>query len=125
VLLSNKTSVTVSAAAPAGKGIERIADVPAYFADALVRRAESLQKTADAKPPRARMNANLMAELGVADGDRVLVRMGTGEARLEAVADERVAKGCVRIAAAHPSTAALGAMSGVVSVEKISVREAA
>jgi NADH-quinone oxidoreductase subunit G len=124
-LLSNKTSVTVSAAAPAGKGIERIADVPAYFADALVRRAESLQKTADAKPPRARMNANLMAELGVADGDRVLVRMGTGEARLEAVADERVAKGCVRIAAAHPSTAALGAMSGVVSVEKISVREAA
>ena len=124
-LLSNKTSVTVSAAAPAGKGIERIADVPAYFADALVRRAESLQKTADAKPPRARMNANLMAELGVADGDRVLVRMGTGEARLEAVTDERVAKGCVRIAAAHPSTAALGAMSGVVSVEKISVREAA
>jgi NADH-quinone oxidoreductase subunit G len=130
-LLSNKTSVTVtvtvtdSAAAPAGKRIERVADVPAYFADPLVRRAESLQRTADAKPPRARMNAKLMVELGLADGDRVLVRMGPGDARLEAATDERVAEGCVRIAAAHPSTAALGAMSGVVSVEKISVREAA
>jgi NADH-quinone oxidoreductase subunit G len=124
-LLSNKTSVDVGALTPASNGVQRIADVPAYFADALVRRADSLQKTADAKPPRARMSAKLMAELGVAEGDRVLVRMGSGEARLEVAADERVAQGCVRIAAAHPSTASLGAMFGTVSVEKISVREAA
>ena len=91
----------------------------------MVRRAPALQKTVDAKAPRARMSGKLMAELGLIDGDRVLVRMGTGEARLAAVADERVAAGCVRIAAAHPSTATLGAMSGVVSVEKLSVREAA
>ncbi|MBS0335861.1 MAG: molybdopterin-dependent oxidoreductase, partial [Proteobacteria bacterium] len=124
-LLSNKTTVAAAAAAPAAKGIQRVADVPAYFADALVRRAGSLQKAADAKAPRARMNAKLMAELGIADGDRVLVRLGSGEARLEAAADERVAQGCVRIAAAHPSTAALGPMFGEVSVEKLTVREAA
>jgi len=124
-LLSNKTTAAAAPASPAGTGIQRVADVPPYFADALVRRAESLQKTADAKPPRARMNAKLMAELGIAAGDRVLVRSGAGEARLEAAADERVADRCVGVAAAHPSTAALGAMFGEVRVEKISVQEAA
>ena len=53
-------SATVRAtaiAAPATKthGFERVADVPIYFADPLVRRAPSLQQTADARPPRARM----------------------------------------------------------------------
>ncbi len=124
-LLSNKTSVAVAAAGPVPGGVQRVADVPIYSTDAMVRRAPALQKTVDAKAPRARMSGKLMAELGLIDGDRVLVRMGSGEARLEAVADERVAAGCVRIAAAHPSTATLGAMSGMVSVEKLSVREAA
>ena len=40
-----------------GAGLERVADVPIYFADPLVRRAPSLQQTADARPPRARMHA--------------------------------------------------------------------
>ena len=124
-LLSNKTSVAVAAAGPVPGGVQRVADVPIYSTDALVRRAPALPKTVDAKAPRARMSGKLMAELGLIDGDRVLVRMGSGEARLEAVADESVAAGCVRIAAAHPSTATLGALSGVVSVEKLSVREAA
>ena len=124
-LLSNKTSVAVAAQGAAAKGLQRVADVPAYFADALVRRAGSLQKTADAKPPRARMNSKTLAEAGVGAGDRVLVRMGGGEARLEVAADERVPDGCVRIAAAHPSTAALGPMFGAVGIEKITVREAA
>ncbi len=124
-LLSNKTSVAAGASAAASKAVQRVADVPAYFADGIVRRAESLQKTADAKPPRARMGAKLMAELGLASGDRVLVRMGAGEAQLQVAADERVADACVRIAAAHPSTAALGPMFGAVSIEKIAATEAA
>jgi NADH-quinone oxidoreductase subunit G len=124
-LLSNKTSVVATAAAGAAAGIERIADVPPYFADALVRRSAPLQKAADAKPPRARMNTKLLAELGIAAGDPVVVRMGAGEARLEAAADERVPDRCVRVAAAHPSTAPLGAMFGEVWIEKVSVQEAA
>ena len=46
---------------PRRAGIERVADVPIHFADPLVRRAPSLQQTADAKPPRARMNALTLA----------------------------------------------------------------
>ena len=124
-LVSNKTAVASGAPVAAATGLQRVADVPAYFADGVVRRAESLQKTADAKPPRARMNATLMAELGFAQGDRILVRLGAGEAVLPVAADERVPERCVRIAAAHPSTAALGPMFGEVRLEKIPVREAA
>ena len=118
-LLSNATSVAVQSAAPKADWLQRVADVPIYFADTLVRRSAPLQKTADARPPRARMNAKLMAELGLASGDRVRVRVGGGEAELAAAADERVPDKCVRIAAAHASTAGLGPMFGEVSVEKI------
>ncbi|HEY4637989.1 MAG TPA: NADH-quinone oxidoreductase subunit NuoG, partial [Burkholderiales bacterium] len=72
-LLSNVIDGVVQPASrPAG--IERIAEVPIYFADPLVRRAPSLQKTRDARPPRAWMNSRLMARLGVADGQPVRVR---------------------------------------------------
>ncbi len=124
-LLSNRTGVAVQAAAPAAAGLQRVADVPIYFADSLVRRSEPLQKAADSRPPRARMNAGTLAGAGLADGDRVRIRMGSGAAELTVAADERVADGCVRIAAAHPSTAGLGAMFGAVSLEKIPVKAAA
>ncbi len=98
--------------------IERIADVPIYFADAIVRRAKALQRTADAKPPKARMAPMLMKMLGIENGSKVRVSQGAGSAMLVAVADERLAGNVVRIAAAHPSTAGLGPMFGPISVEK-------
>ncbi|MDR1228745.1 MAG: NADH-quinone oxidoreductase subunit NuoG [Azoarcus sp.] len=104
-------------AAQAGR-LQRVADVPIYFADPLVRRAPSLQKTADAAPPAARMSASTLAALGVSAGDKVRVT-GTGTVELQAVADEGLAPGCVRIAAAHPATVALGPMHGDLSVERI------
>lgn len=98
--------------------IQRIADVPIYFADPLVRRSAPLQKTRDAQAPKARMNGRLMQRLGVAKGDLVLVSQQGGQARLKADLDERVPDDCVRIAAAHPTTAGLGPMFGAVLVEK-------
>jgi len=101
-----------------GAALERVADVPIYFADPLVRRARSLQATADAAPPRARANAAVLARLGLKPGDRVRVRQDGGEALLEVAADEALADGVLRVAAAHPSTAALGAMFGEIAVER-------
>ncbi len=98
--------------------MERVADVPIHFADPLVRRAPSLQQTADAKPPRARLNALSLARLGVTEGAQVRVRQGRGEAILSAVADAGVPTGVVRIAAAHPSTCGLEGLSGPVTVER-------
>ena len=124
-LLSNGTSVALQPVGLKSAGLQRVADVPIYFADSLVRRSPPLQKTADAKPPRARMNAKLMAELGVAQGDRVRISLGEGEVELPVAADERLADRCVRIAAAHASTAALGPMFGELSVRKAAVKAAA
>jgi NADH-quinone oxidoreductase subunit G len=123
-LLSN---VIDGAVQPASRpaGIERIAEVPIYFADPLVRRAPSLQKTRDARPPRAWMNSRLMAQLGVAAGQPVRVRQGEGSAKLAAALDDRLPDDCVRIAAAHAATAALGPMFGAVAIEKISAEKAA
>jgi NADH-quinone oxidoreductase subunit G len=119
--LSNATQTPIEApGGPLGaNGLERIADVPIYAADPLVRRAASLQKTRDAKPPAARMNAATLSRLKLADGAAVSVRQGGGEAMLTAALDAGVPEGCVRIAAAHPATRTLGPMFGSVAVEGV------
>ena len=101
----------------AGNGLQRIADVPIYFADALVRRSPSLQKTRDAQAPVARMSAATLAGVGAADGRSVRVKGSEGAALLNAVLDNTVPDGCVRIAAAHPSTATIGALNDMIVVE--------
>jgi NADH-quinone oxidoreductase subunit G len=115
--LSNDTSRALDAPGATDDALERIADVPIYFSDAIVRRSPSLQATNDAHPPRARMNAATAAKFGLAAGDRVRLRQGEGAAVLDLQVDERVADGAVRVAAAHVSTAALGPMFGPVRVE--------
>jgi NADH-quinone oxidoreductase subunit G len=99
--------------------LERVADVPIYFADPIVRRAASLQKTKDAAAPVARIAPATMAALGIQAGERVRLLQGGGRVELEVVADEGLAAGCIRVAAAHASTVALGPMSGQISVERI------
>jgi len=123
-LLSNKIDVPVQAAAPAA-GLQRIADVPIYFADPLVRRAPSLQKTRDAQPPKAWMNSRLLHKLGVAAGQPVIVRQGSGAAKLAAALDDRLPEDCVRVAAAHVTTAGLGAMFGSLHVQKATMEKVA
>jgi NADH-quinone oxidoreductase subunit G len=116
-LLSNRIEPLTPVAAQA-QGIQRIADVPIYFADPLVRRAPSLQRTRDAQPPKAWMNARLLRKLGVAEGQAVLVGQGEGAATLVAALDDKLPEDCVRVAAAHPSTAGLGPMFGSLSVAR-------
>lgn len=99
-------------------GLQRIADVPIYFADPLVRRAPALQRTRDASVPTARMNGVTAASLGLADGEKVRVRQGQGDAVLVLSVDETVPDRCVRVSAAHASTAALGDMFGTINVER-------
>jgi len=124
-MLSNAIELPDAAAKAAASGTERIADVPIYFADPLVRRSLPLQKTRDARPPRAWMNARMLQRLGAADGSLVLVRQGTGEAGLVAALDDKLPDNCVRVAAAHPSTAALGPMFGDITVETITAQRVA
>ena len=98
--------------------LERVADVPPYAADALVRRAASLQRTADATLPGAGMNAATLARLGLAAGMTAKLAGNAGSLSLPVRLDEGLPDGCVRIAAGHSTTAGLGAMFGAISVEK-------
>jgi NADH-quinone oxidoreductase subunit G len=106
-----------------GGGLQRIAEVPVYAADAIVRRALSLQLTHDAAPPVAWMNRALFEKLGLREGDGVRVRQGGGEAVLPAGIDDKLPANCMRIAAALPGTAALGALFGAISAERAPARE--
>jgi NADH-quinone oxidoreductase subunit G len=109
--LSN--SVTVSARpAAASADLERVAEVPIYFSDALVRRAPAR------KTPRAAMHGELFTRLGLREGDRVRIAQGGGQAVLAAARDDALPANVLRVPAAHESTAALGAPGQPISVER-------
>ena len=116
--LSNTAHAAVAKPVAAASPVERVADIPIYSADALVRRAASLQRTVDARAPKARMHRSLFETLGLAAGAQVKVTQGQGEAVLTAMIDGAVPPGVVRIAAAHASTCGLAGLSGPVSVER-------
>jgi len=99
--------------------IQRIGEIPIYQADPIVRRAESLQATHDAAPPKAWMPAAMLEKLGIAEGDQVRIKQEEGFVQLEAAQDEKLPVNCVRIAGAHPKTIALGALFGEIVLEKL------
>ncbi|HEV8691585.1 MAG TPA: NADH-quinone oxidoreductase subunit NuoG [Ideonella sp.] len=116
--LSNRTSAGLQPAAAVMNGLQRLADVPIYATDSLVRRATSLQLTADAKAPVARLPSALWSQLGLQDGAKVRVSQGGASAVLPAVPDASLAATVVRVPAGHADTAALGAMFGPITIEK-------
>ncbi|MCE2913059.1 MAG: NADH-quinone oxidoreductase subunit NuoG [Rubrivivax sp.] len=96
---------------------ERIADVPIYATDPIVRRAPALQQTADAREPVVGVPAALWAALRLTD--KVMVHDERHSVILPAREDRTLAEGTVRIAAGHPSTSMLGAMFGTVTLEAV------
>jgi NADH-quinone oxidoreductase subunit G len=102
----------------AGTGLERVADVPIYRSDAMVRRSEPLQAAPASKKPAAAMNGRTLTSLGLTAGVKVRVAGGQGAVELETVQDDAVADRAVRISAAFENTAALGGAFGQISVER-------
>jgi NADH-quinone oxidoreductase subunit G len=107
-----------SALPAAEHGPERIADVPIYATDALVRRAESLQLTADARAPVASLPSALWAELGLQAGEPVRITQGGQTLIIAALEDPSLAPGAVRVPAGHADTATLGPMFGPLTVTR-------
>lgn len=99
---------------PATSGVERIAEVPLYAADPLVRRAPNLQKTTDAKrAATAGLAADVFDGLKLVEGQSVRVKAGAAEVILPARRDATLPAGSARVALALPETLALGAASTV------------
>jgi NADH-quinone oxidoreductase subunit G len=125
--------------APSGT-LERIAELPLYAVDGIVRRSSALQATRVARAPQALVASVTLAALGLTAGETILVApavaAGHGSAghedhsahsangsagvgaRLEIAVDDHVPAGCVRVDGAHPSTVAAGAWSGAVTVTR-------
>ncbi len=116
---NNKLTHFPAAAATPVSGLHRIAETPIYAADAIARRAPSLQKTRDGLAPVASMNRALMHRLGLRDGDSVRVRQGGGEAVVAYAIDDKLPADCIRLGTARAETAALGAASAELTIERV------
>ena len=93
---------------PMADGIERIAPVPIYAADALVRRSKPLQSTRDAEFGGAALSPVTIERIGLAEGESAEVRQSSGSVVLDVVADRRVPDGCTWLPAGVSATTALG-----------------
>jgi NADH-quinone oxidoreductase subunit G len=115
--LSNQIKAAPAARAASG-GLERLADVPIYRSDAIVRRSGPLQAAPASSAPTARINGATLSQLGLSAGAQVRVKSAAGSVVLEAVQDDAVAAGAVRVATAFEQTAPLGGAFGEISVER-------
>ena len=100
------------------EGLLRVAEVPIYATDPLVRRARSLQLSPLARPAEVRLHPDVARELGVAEREQVQVRQnGAAAVDLPLVLDERVPKGCAWIPAGLYASIALGPAVGPVAIQ--------
>ncbi len=118
VELDNSTFGDASTSTPAGGGLERIATLPMYAVDNIVRRADSLQLTPDGQVALLRLDPDDAAALSLAEGDRATVSEDGNSVTLEVVVDKRVVKGAAVAPQAIEATLALGAPNGSLQVKK-------
>lgn len=90
------------------KGVQRIAEVPIYKVDPIVRRAPALQKTRDNSGPVARMHPREAQKHGVGSSARLRVIAAGETVTLDFLLDRRIPENCVLIPAGYEETVALG-----------------
>ncbi|MFW8565582.1 NADH-quinone oxidoreductase subunit NuoG [Orrella sp. 11846] len=114
-----KASIGVQPKADAAKGLERVADLPIYRSDAMVRRADALQQTpaSDFKP--ARIHPETLASLSIEEGEKVRLSSDSGEVTIAVQADTTVPQGAVRLSAGFAQTAVLGCVDSQLQMERI------
>ena len=115
--LNNELSVIRFDGVVMSEGLTRVGDVPPYRTDALVRRAEVLQRTDGVF---ALAHPDVLAGMGIVSGAQVRVRQNDAVCDVVLTADTRLAPHCVRVAAGVVEHAGLGAMMGAISVERAS-----
>jgi NADH-quinone oxidoreductase subunit G len=99
-------------------GLQRIAYLPLYAVDSVVRRADALQNTADADVAAICLNPADAGSLGIADGDTASVRRGESNVLLKVIVADSVAEGAALLSMAIEETLQLGAPNGSVQVKK-------
>ena len=85
----------------------------------MVRRAESLQKTADADVNCVRLNPADADRLGLAAGDTASLQQGGAHVELPVVIDARIAEGAAWAAQSSAATLKLAAPYDALQVKKV------
>ena len=101
-----------------GGGLERIAPVPIYAVDALVRRSMPLQGTKDGEFAGVGVSPATLERFGFDDGESVLVQQGVSSRDFKIVADRRVPADCALLPAGLLATAPLGGRGTQVALER-------
>jgi NADH-quinone oxidoreductase subunit G len=98
--------------------LERVADLPIYRSDAVVRRSEPLQATQASRQPVAQVHAETLKALGLNVGDAVKVKTVTGEWLTTVEADQTLPQWAIRVASGFESTSVLGLSSNPLHLER-------
>src|SRR5579875_322210 len=99
---------------PGGEGLCRLATVPIYRSDAVVRRAKALQAHPLNRKPALRLHENDARAHGLLTG----VKANVDGAVLPVVVDPAVPEGCAWIEAGHQETASLPPGGAVLTITK-------
>ncbi len=97
------------------QGFESIVDRPIYAGDCLVRRASSLQDVAQKHQFAIRVNQNVAAHAGLAEGEQAMAKKNDIELTLPVVIDERVPDDGVLV----PSYLSHGSTTGEVTLSRV------
>ncbi len=105
--------------APSDK-LVRVADIPIYAVDGVVRRAESLQKTVQAKSASvARINSSVASALGLSDAVKVEASQGESGCVMALEIDDRAADGTVWLSAGLDATAGFGCEGAEIALKPV------
>lgn len=95
----------------------RTGGISIYSTDAIVRRANALQKTMQAKEPEARVHPNTLSQLGLSGEKRVRVKQGMASVQVGLKADDKLPENTVYLPH-HSSNAILGGMMAEIELER-------
>lgn len=98
--------------------LRRVAEVPLYACDMLVRRAPPLQETRDADVGYVRLTPTDAKKLGLVDGGQATVKHNGARISLPVIVDDSVAAGEIWLPAGIPATAGFGALHVNIEVER-------
>ena len=97
----------------------RVADVPVYAVDAIVRHAEALQQTTHAAPAMARINSSVATALGLSDAVRVEASQADAQCVVGLEIDDRAADGTVWLSAGSVETQGFGVNGAEIALKPV------
>lgn len=99
--------------------LERVADLPIYRSDVIVRRSAPLQQMPTSRLQAARVNPQTLSTMGLSDGDMVRLSTSSGSVELPVKSDSGVPVSAVRLSAGFSETARLGRVHGQLQMERV------